>query len=218
MKPLALFVSLLLALLLQPRPAWADAEPYHVVFDGPFASLTEEGADFFAHMDGFRPGQTQTGAFTCENRTDGPVTISVKLVPRGNALAGALSTEIRRGNLEGETVGHLSMNQQEEVALCRLESGQSASFAFLATVSGAIDARDGIKTGLAEWEFMATAKAAQNDHPTTGSTIEEEPASRGDGPAHGLLPVTGDSPVVLLLPAIAAASLAIALAARKRSA
>lgn len=58
-----------LALLLagafpEPPLAWAgETQPYRVEYRGPFNPLTENGSDFFAHMQpGFGPGKPKAGS------------------------------------------------------------------------------------------------------------------------------------------------------------
>ena len=135
-------------------------------------------------------------------------------MPRDNALAGALSTEIRAGSLEGETVGLLSMRQQEEVFLCRLESGGSAPFAFLATVSNEVDARARAMTGLAEWEFIAVAEPDESPKPDSPNSEQDTGGNSTFQQSH-TLPQTGDTALVALAGLATAGALVIALVAQR---
>lgn len=223
MNRIAIVALVAITLLLHPAAAWGQQqELYRVTYRGPYFTLTENGRDFFAHMKGFEPGQTQSGSFVCENLSPHPVAIEMRLVPENNRLGQYLSTEIRQTDESGAVLGRVSANHQDPVQLCQLKPGQTASFGFLASV--APDAPQGTEPtkGTVRWEFIA--KTLKNDG--TGSIAEDTLGggqligAKGDGatdgptaPAENTMPLTSDNLATgtVLLATLTAATAALLL-------
>lgn len=214
-----------LALLLagafpEPPLAWAgETQPYRVEYRDPFSPLTENGSDFFAHMQPFRPGQTQSGQFTCANSSQQAVMMEVRLVPAQNRLGQHLSTVI--ANDEGAAVGHVSPAHPEAVTLCLLQPGQEETFCFEATLEVDTPAELAAETGAVRWEFFASAQQGgpAHDAPVSGDDGGDPGPEGRPGSAEGTpgpLPLTGDgfgAIAALALAALAPCG-ALALAAR----
>ena len=199
-------------------------------YRGPFSPLTENGADFFAHMEPFLPGQTQTGQFTCANNSQQAVVMEVRLVPAPNKLGQHLRTAIE--DAEGKPVGRISPAHPESVELCLLQPGQEATFYFEATLAPDTPSELAPETGAVRWEFSASelkASSSGNDAlngndaadgagPDSGNTAGPGHQPKGSHGAGGPLPLTGDglpAVAVLALAAFASCS-ALALTALRR--
>lgn len=205
-------IALLFTGVPAPPLAWAnETESYRVEYRGPFSPLTENGADFFAHMDPFLPGQTQTGHFTCANSSQQAVMMEVRLVPAPNKLGQHLRTTVT--NVNGEPVGRISPAHPESVELCLLQPGQEETFRFEATLAADTPSELTPETGAVRWEFSASEQGASppsnsavdNDGagPDAGNDVEPGRQPKDSLGAGGPLPLTGDG-----LPAAAALALA----------